>query len=56
MCYAIPDDVEYTQVACPVAEKACSDEAVWILQHGMLGTKEDMQSFAEAIRKVQSEV
>jgi dTDP-4-amino-4,6-dideoxygalactose transaminase len=56
MCYAIPDDVDYTQVHCPVAERACSDEAVWILQHAMLGTKEDMESFATAILKVQSEV
>ncbi len=55
MCYAIPDEVDYTQVYCPVAERACSDEAVWILQHAMLGTKEDMESFAAAIRKVQSE-
>ncbi|MFN8347361.1 MAG: DegT/DnrJ/EryC1/StrS family aminotransferase [Spirosomataceae bacterium] len=56
MCYALPDEVDYTQVHCPVAERACSDEAVWILQHAMLGTKEDMESFAAAIRKVQSEV
>jgi dTDP-4-amino-4,6-dideoxygalactose transaminase len=52
MNYAIPASVDYTQVSCPVAEAAC-DEAVWILQHAMLGTKEDMESFAEAIRKIQ---
>jgi len=55
MCYAIPDYVDYSQVHCPVAEHACSDEGVWILQHGMLGTKEDMESFAEAILKVKRE-
>jgi len=53
MCYAIPEIVDYTNVYCPVAEQACYEEAVWILQHAMLGTKEDMDSFAEAIRKIQ---
>jgi len=30
MCYAIPEDVNYTKVSCPVTEKACYEEAVWI--------------------------
>jgi dTDP-4-amino-4,6-dideoxygalactose transaminase len=53
ICYALPQEVDYTQVSCPVSEKACYEEAVWILQHAMLGTKEDMEKFAEAIRKIQ---
>lgn len=53
MCYAIPEEVDYSQVFCPVAEKACSEQAVWILQHAMLGTRADMESFAEAILKIQ---
>lgn len=53
MCYALPPEVDYTKVSCPVAEKACYEDAVWILQHAMLGTKEDMEKFAEAIRKIQ---
>jgi hypothetical protein len=53
MCYAIPESVDYTNVHCPVAETACYEEAVWILQHAMLGTKHDMQAFATAIRKIQ---
>lgn len=53
MCYAIPESVDYTTVDCPVAERACSDEAVWIFQHAMLGSRADMESFAEAIRKIQ---
>jgi dTDP-4-amino-4,6-dideoxygalactose transaminase len=52
LCYAIPDHVDYTNVHCPVAERACSEEAVWILQHAMLGTRQDMDSFAQAIRKI----
>ena len=56
MCYAIPHEVDYTHVSCPVAEKACYEEAVWILQHAMLGTKEDMEQFATAIKKIQDAV
>lgn len=56
MCYAIPDYVDYTRVHCPVAERACSEEAIWILQHAMLGTKEDMEQFAAAIKKIQQDV
>jgi dTDP-4-amino-4,6-dideoxygalactose transaminase len=51
--YAIPKDVDYTTVRCPVAEKACTDEAVWISQQALLGERSDMESFAEAVRKIQ---
>ena len=43
-------------VYCPVTEKACYEEAVWIFQNTMLGTKEDMDKFAEAILKIQKAV
>jgi dTDP-4-amino-4,6-dideoxygalactose transaminase len=56
MCYAIPEDVDYTKVSCPVAEKACYEEAVWIFQNAMLGTKEDMEKFAQAILKIQKAI
>jgi len=52
MCYAIPEYVDYTNVSCPVTEKACYEEAVWIMQNTMLGTKEDMEKIAEAIIKI----
>jgi dTDP-4-amino-4,6-dideoxygalactose transaminase len=53
MCYAIPEEVDYTNVHCPVTENACYEEAVWIMQNAMLGTKNDMEKFAEAIIKIQ---
>jgi dTDP-4-amino-4,6-dideoxygalactose transaminase len=53
MCYAIPDNVSYEDVSCPVTEKACYEDAVWILQNTMLGTKRDMEDIATAIRKIQ---
>ncbi|MCF0053671.1 DegT/DnrJ/EryC1/StrS family aminotransferase [Dyadobacter sp. LJ53] len=56
MCYAIPDHVDYTQVYCPNAEQACSSDAVWILQHALLGDKEDMDAFVNAILKIQQAV
>ena len=39
MCYAIPEEVSYKDVSCPVTEKACYEEAVWILQHCNARTK-----------------
>ena len=53
MCYAIPEEVDYSKVSCPVAERACYEEGVWILQHAMLGERSDMEDFANAIRKIQ---
>jgi dTDP-4-amino-4,6-dideoxygalactose transaminase len=53
MCYAIPETADYSQVYLPVAEQACNTDAVWILQHAMLGGKEDMEAFARAIVKIQ---
>ena len=54
MCYAIPEEVDYKNVCCPVTEKACYEEAVWIFQNTMLGTKQDMEQFATAILKIQA--
>lgn len=56
MCYAIPEAVDYTNVCCPETEKACYEDAVWIMQNTMLGTKEDMDLIAGAIRKIQRAV
>ena len=53
MCYAIPEEVDYTNVQCPETEKACYEDAVWIMQNTMLGTKEDMDLIAKAILKIQ---
>lgn len=53
VCFAIPDYVDYTNVHCPVAERACYEEGVWILQHAMLGSRKDMEDFARAIQKIQ---
>jgi len=56
MCYAIPEEVDYTNVHCPETEKACYEDAVWIMQNAMLGTKEDMDLIADAVLKIQQAV
>jgi dTDP-4-amino-4,6-dideoxygalactose transaminase len=56
MCYAIPGEVDYTDVFCPETEKACYVDAVWIMQNTMLGTREDMDLIAKAILKIQQAV
>jgi dTDP-4-amino-4,6-dideoxygalactose transaminase len=56
MCYAIPEDADYSRVQCPVTERACYEEAVWIFQNAMLGTKRDMELFASAIIKIQQSI
>ena len=38
--------------ACPVNDKLCT-EAVWFTQNMLLGSREDMDMIAEAIRKIQ---
>jgi dTDP-4-amino-4,6-dideoxygalactose transaminase len=55
MCYAIPESADYSEVYCAVSEQACT-EAVWILQHGMLGEREDMEGFVNGILKIQQEM
>lgn len=38
---------------CPVCEQVCRD-TVWIMQHNLLGTKQDMDDIASAITKIQT--
>jgi dTDP-4-amino-4,6-dideoxygalactose transaminase len=53
-CQAAPQ-IDYAAFAdkCPITEQVSSD-AVWIMQHLLLGPKEDMESIAEALRKIQA--
>lgn len=43
-----------SEIRCPVTEKACNEEGVWIPQSVLLGTKEDMDSIVQAICKIQT--
>jgi len=48
------EDMDYTsfESKCPVSERACRYEAVWLPQNAFLGTREDMDDIARAIDKV----
>ncbi|MBN1836099.1 MAG: DegT/DnrJ/EryC1/StrS family aminotransferase [Spirochaetales bacterium] len=47
--------VDYSRYAalCPVAERACGGEALWLEQRLFLGEPEDMEDIAAAFRKIQ---
>jgi dTDP-4-amino-4,6-dideoxygalactose transaminase len=51
---AYHDDIDYASFAerCPMAERACREEAVWMTQNLFLGTQQDMDDIAAAIEKV----
>lgn len=38
---------------CPVNEKVCNEEAVWVFQNLLLGSKDDLNHIAAAIDKIQ---
>jgi len=48
------EDIDYEKFAekCPVAERACASEAVWLPQNVLLGPQEDMDDVASAVEKV----
>lgn len=41
------------RVSCPVAERLCADEGVWLHHSVLLGTRKDMDDVVRAILKVQ---
>lgn len=45
-------DLDYTKVFCPVSERACREEAVWLTQSLLLGTEEDMNDIVKAVSKI----
>lgn len=47
-------DINYAAFAkkCPVSERACKGEAVWLAQNIFLGTEQDMADIANAVKKV----
>ena len=43
---------DYSEVSCPVTERVCAAEAVWLTQNMLLGSADDMRDIAAAIDKV----
>lgn len=54
--HPLAGDRDYSAVRCPVAERACTEEAVWLSQSMLLGSRGDMDDIAAAIRKIQAAV
>ena len=48
------DDIDYSayEALCPVSERTCTSEAVWLPQNMFLGSAEDMDDVVEAVAKV----
>jgi dTDP-4-amino-4,6-dideoxygalactose transaminase len=49
-----PQTPDYSQVACPVTDRACDAEAVWVRQNMLLGERQDMDDIVAAMVKIQS--
>lgn len=49
-------DIDYAAFAdkCPVAEKACREEAMWLNHRMFLGGREDMDGIVAAIKKIKA--
>ncbi len=51
-----PDDYARFAEKCPVAEKACAYEAIWLEHRFFLGSRKDMDDIAEVFQKVKENV
>jgi dTDP-4-amino-4,6-dideoxygalactose transaminase len=47
---------DYASVRCPAAERASTEEAVWLTQSLLLASREDMDDIVAAVRKIQAAV
>jgi dTDP-4-amino-4,6-dideoxygalactose transaminase len=45
---------DYSAVHCPVTERVCAEEAIWLTQNMLLGEESDMADIAAAIKKIQT--
>ena len=52
-----PQDINFADFEdkCPVTERACRSEAVWVLQNMLMGKREDMEDIYRAIKKIQTQ-
>ncbi len=48
--------VDYNAMPCPVCERLCTEEAIWIEHPVLLGTRNDMEDIVAAFRKVRDNV
>lgn len=57
-CGHYNQDIDFSRFAelCPVAEKACATEAVWMEHRMLLGTQQDADDIAGAVEKIRTNV
>src|SRR5215467_13338104 len=48
-----PDMPDYSKVALPATDRACTEEALWVRQSVLLGVRQDMDDLVTAIDKIQ---
>ena len=51
-----PNEVDYSQVSCPVAEKASGKEMIWLPHEIFLGTTADIDDLCDAIVKLRENI
>ena len=44
--------IDYADFQCPVTEKACATEAVWLLQHLLLAERDGLEDIVRAVEKI----
>jgi dTDP-4-amino-4,6-dideoxygalactose transaminase len=49
-------DIDYADAPCPVAERLCANETLWLSQNVFLDTHDGMTQIAEAIEKIRASV
>jgi dTDP-4-amino-4,6-dideoxygalactose transaminase len=57
-CGHYDQEIDFTKYAelCPITERACATEAVWLEHRLLLGTQQDVDDIANAIEKIRANV
>ncbi len=48
--------VDFSKIRCPVAERACDSESLWLTQSILLGNERDMEDIVKAAEKVRANI
>jgi hypothetical protein len=51
-----PIEVDYSDIHCPVAERAAYHEMIWLPHEVFLGTTADVDDLCDAIEKVRANI
>ena len=46
--------IDYADFQCPVTERACTTEAVWLLQNLLLADRQGLEDIVRAVEKIRS--